>query len=88
MQEGFEMRAHLRLCPWRRGLATREARAEWRGTLVMVSDKHTFPTKNRCDVCGSSFTTEALLADHQRLHEAETSEEKEEILKEQAERKP
>ena len=54
----------------------------------MVGDKHTFPTKNRCDTCGSSFTTEALLADHERLHAAETAEEKEVILKEQGERKP
>ena len=53
-----------------------------------MTTQDNFPTKNRCDICGSSFTTEALLNDHQRLHEAKTEAEKAAILEEQGERKP
>lgn len=47
-----------------------------------------FPTKNRCEVCGAAFTTEALLHDHQRLHDANSPAEEKAILDDQAERRP
>jgi hypothetical protein len=53
-----------------------------------MTTRDNFPTKNRCEVCGSSFTTEALLTDHLRLHNADSPAEEEAILKEQGERKP
>jgi hypothetical protein len=53
-----------------------------------MTTRDNFQTKNRCDTCGSSFTTEALLADHVRLHDAESPAEEAAILREQGERKP
>jgi hypothetical protein len=53
-----------------------------------MTTRDNFPTRNRCDVCEASFTTEALLHDHRRLHEAKTPEEQAAILEEQGERKP
>lgn len=41
----------------------------------------------RCPECGAEFATEALLANHRRLHDA-TGEEREALLDEQGERKP
>ncbi|MBM4414784.1 MAG: C2H2-type zinc finger protein [Chloroflexi bacterium] len=41
----------------------------------------------RCPDCGAEFATEALLANHRRLHTA-TGEEREALLDEQAERRP
>jgi hypothetical protein len=46
-------------------------------------------TKNRCDGwCGSTFTTSALLSDHQRLHAATSAAEETAILEGQGERRP
>jgi hypothetical protein len=52
-----------------------------------MTTRDNFPTKNRCDVCGSAFTTEALLTDHQKLHEANSPAEEKAILEDQGERK-
>jgi hypothetical protein len=50
--------------------------------------KETSMAANRCPTCGSEFTTEALLADHERMHESSSPAEDEALLKQQGERKP